>query len=155
MQWLMQVCKDAGVELHVVPLTDEYWDRVVAHSIAEIKTGRTPNPDILCNSRCVMHAKLIGGNVYCKLEMYSTSQCVYLVMRGLIETLSRITVQRRAKHQCAHMCFCLLYHLGLAMIGPSWQCSPGFQLWNVFAHETEAILVWFCAGSNLVHFLNI
>ncbi len=55
-QWLMQVCKDAGVELHVVPLTDEYWDRVVAHSIAEIKAGRTPNPDILCNSRCVLHA---------------------------------------------------------------------------------------------------
>ena len=55
-EWLMQVCKDAGVELHVVPLTDEYWDRVVAHSIAEIKAGRTPNPDILCNSRCVTHA---------------------------------------------------------------------------------------------------
>jgi len=103
MQWLMQVCKDAGVELHVVPLTDEYWDRVVAHSIAEIKTGRTPNPDILCNSRCVMHAKLIGGNVYCKLGMYSTSQCVFLVMRGLFETLSRSIVQRRAKHQCAHV----------------------------------------------------
>lgn len=51
LSYCQQVCKDAGVELHVVPLTDEYWDRVVAHSIAEIKAGRTPNPDILCNSR--------------------------------------------------------------------------------------------------------
>lgn len=47
----LQVCEDAGVELHTVPLTKEYWDRVVSHSIAEIKAGRTPNPDVLCNSR--------------------------------------------------------------------------------------------------------
>jgi tRNA-specific 2-thiouridylase len=32
-------------------MTDQYWDRVVAHSVAEIKAGRTPNPDMLCNSR--------------------------------------------------------------------------------------------------------
>jgi hypothetical protein len=32
-------------------MTDPYWERVVAHSVAEIKAGRTPNPDMLCNSR--------------------------------------------------------------------------------------------------------
>ena len=41
------------VELRVVPLTEQYWDRVVAHCISEIQQGRTPNPDVLCNSRCV------------------------------------------------------------------------------------------------------
>ncbi len=46
-----QVCDQAGVPLEVVHMTDAYWERVVAHSIAEIKAGRTPNPDILCNSR--------------------------------------------------------------------------------------------------------
>lgn len=35
----------------VVPLTREYWDRVVAHCLDEIRAGRTPNPDVLCNSR--------------------------------------------------------------------------------------------------------
>jgi tRNA (5-methylaminomethyl-2-thiouridylate)-methyltransferase len=45
------VCAAAGVPLRVVPLTREYWDRVVAHSLAEIRAGRTPNPDVLCNSR--------------------------------------------------------------------------------------------------------
>jgi tRNA (5-methylaminomethyl-2-thiouridylate)-methyltransferase len=35
----------------VVPLTKEYWERVVAHSLGEIRAGRTPNPDVLCNSR--------------------------------------------------------------------------------------------------------
>lgn len=37
--------------LEVVPLTTEYWDRVVASSVEEIRAGRTPNPDIWCNSR--------------------------------------------------------------------------------------------------------
>lgn len=35
----------------MVPLTTEYWDRVVSHTVGEISHGRTPNPDILCNSR--------------------------------------------------------------------------------------------------------
>ena len=39
------------MELRVVPLTQQYWDRVVAHCIAEMRAGRTPNPDVLCNSR--------------------------------------------------------------------------------------------------------
>jgi hypothetical protein len=47
------VCDALGVPLRVVPLTDAYWARVVAASVAEIKAGRTPNPDVLCNSRCV------------------------------------------------------------------------------------------------------
>ncbi|GBG85929.1 hypothetical protein CBR_g40742 [Chara braunii] len=43
--------RQAGVELRVVHLTDAYWDKVVSHCVAEIKAGRTPNPDVLCNSR--------------------------------------------------------------------------------------------------------
>ncbi len=35
----------------MVPLTDAYWDRVVSESVSEIRAGRTPNPDMLCNSR--------------------------------------------------------------------------------------------------------
>jgi hypothetical protein len=48
---LVQVCKGLGVPLQVVPLTQQYWQRVVEDSISDIKAGRTPNPDILCNSR--------------------------------------------------------------------------------------------------------
>jgi len=44
------VCKQAGVPLEVVPLQREYWDHVVSYTISEIKAGRTPNPDIFCNS---------------------------------------------------------------------------------------------------------
>ncbi len=45
------VCKQAGVPLEVISLQKEYWDEVVAHTITQIKAGRTPNPDILCNQR--------------------------------------------------------------------------------------------------------
>ena len=45
------VCKQAGVPYQVIPLQREYWDNVVAYTIAEVKAGRTPSPDIFCNQR--------------------------------------------------------------------------------------------------------
>jgi tRNA-specific 2-thiouridylase len=57
-----QVCEQAGVPLEVLPLQTEYWDTVVSYTIAEIKAGRTPNPDIFCN-------KLIKfGQFYDKID---------------------------------------------------------------------------------------
>lgn len=44
------VCNVVGVPLNVVSLQREYWDHVVSYTISEIKAGRTPNPDIFCNS---------------------------------------------------------------------------------------------------------
>ncbi|KAK3269998.1 hypothetical protein CYMTET_21583 [Cymbomonas tetramitiformis] len=51
LEFAKAVSEQAGVELKVVPLTKQYWDRVVSHTIGEVRSGRTPNPDILCNSR--------------------------------------------------------------------------------------------------------
>lgn len=45
------VCQQLDVPLEVVPLQKEYHDIVVAYTIQQIKTGRTPNPDIICNER--------------------------------------------------------------------------------------------------------
>ncbi|CAN6454114.1 unnamed protein product [Victoria cruziana] len=45
------VCKQVHVPLEVVHLTDEYWNSVVSHMISEYRSGRTPNPDVLCNTR--------------------------------------------------------------------------------------------------------
>jgi tRNA-specific 2-thiouridylase len=44
------VCEQANVPLEVISLQTEYWDNVVSYTISEIKEGRTPNPDIFCNS---------------------------------------------------------------------------------------------------------
>jgi tRNA-specific 2-thiouridylase len=46
-----EVCEQANVPLEVVSLQKEYWDEVVNYTIAEVKAGRTPNPDMMCNQR--------------------------------------------------------------------------------------------------------
>ncbi|CAM9689666.1 unnamed protein product, partial [Choristocarpus tenellus] len=56
------VCEQVGVPLEVVPLQKEYWDHVVAYTVKEAREGRTPNPDVMCNSRIKfgMFYNLIG-----------------------------------------------------------------------------------------------
>lgn len=49
--YVRAVCKQAHIPLEVVPFQKEYWERVVAYTINEVKAGRTPNPDMLCNAR--------------------------------------------------------------------------------------------------------
>jgi tRNA-5-taurinomethyluridine 2-sulfurtransferase len=51
LKYVEQVCKQLDVPLDVISLQKEYWDRVVSYAISEVKAGRTPNPDIMCNLR--------------------------------------------------------------------------------------------------------
>jgi tRNA (5-methylaminomethyl-2-thiouridylate)-methyltransferase len=43
------VCEKEGVPLQIVSLQSEYQERIVSHVVRELKRGRTPSPDILCN----------------------------------------------------------------------------------------------------------
>ena len=49
--YVRAVCEAANVPLEIVSLQKEYWDHVVSYTIAEVKAGHTPNPDIFCNKR--------------------------------------------------------------------------------------------------------
>jgi len=49
LSYVKKVCDQLNVPLKVLSLQKEYWDSVVSYTIAEIKAGRTPNPDMLCN----------------------------------------------------------------------------------------------------------
>jgi tRNA-5-taurinomethyluridine 2-sulfurtransferase len=49
--FVKQVCEQLDVPLEIVSLQKEYKDEVVAYTITQVKAGRTPNPDILCNQR--------------------------------------------------------------------------------------------------------
>jgi len=50
LEYARGVCRQMNVPLEVLPLQNEYWDTVVTYTLSEIKEGRTPNPDIFCNS---------------------------------------------------------------------------------------------------------
>ncbi|EKX38890.1 hypothetical protein GUITHDRAFT_76798 [Guillardia theta CCMP2712] len=45
------VAEQLKVPLESISLQEEYWEQVVEYLIREAKMGRTPNPDIMCNSR--------------------------------------------------------------------------------------------------------
>ena len=45
-----QVCDSLGISLRTVNFSSEYWDYVFEYFLAEHRAGRTPNPDILCNT---------------------------------------------------------------------------------------------------------
>ena len=49
LQHVQQVCSRLNVPLKVISLQREYWEKVIKVSLEEIKLGRTPNPDFLCN----------------------------------------------------------------------------------------------------------
>jgi tRNA (5-methylaminomethyl-2-thiouridylate)-methyltransferase len=68
LRYAREVCDKLGVPLKVVSLQSEYWDRVVSSAIDELKAGRTPSPDILCNQRVKFGAFLdYFGNEYSKV----------------------------------------------------------------------------------------
>ncbi len=50
LKFAREVCSQEDVPLEVLSLQNEYWDTVVKYTIEEVKEGRTPNPDIFCNS---------------------------------------------------------------------------------------------------------
>ena len=43
------VCETLGIPLETVNFSYEYWQRVFLGFLDELKAGRTPNPDIVCN----------------------------------------------------------------------------------------------------------
>ena len=47
-----------GIELEAVNFAAEYRERVFAHFLREYSAGRTPNPDVLCNSEIKFRAFL-------------------------------------------------------------------------------------------------
>lgn len=82
-----KVCEELGIELHRVDFVKEYWDYVFTYFLDELKKGRTPNPDVMCNKYIKFdlfkkealklgadyiatghYARLINGNLYKGLD---------------------------------------------------------------------------------------
>ncbi len=62
----MQCCEKLGIPMNTVDLTNDYWDKVFSNFLEELRCGRTPNPDVLCNqdikfSTFLTHAVHLGA----------------------------------------------------------------------------------------------
>ncbi|MES2771226.1 MAG: tRNA 2-thiouridine(34) synthase MnmA [Pseudomonadota bacterium] len=55
---VMSIADQIGIDVEVVNFAQEYKERVFAHFLSEYQAGRTPNPDILCNSEIKFRAFL-------------------------------------------------------------------------------------------------
>ncbi|HRE19133.1 MAG TPA: tRNA 2-thiouridine(34) synthase MnmA, partial [Rhodocyclaceae bacterium] len=55
---VMSVADTIGIDVEVVNFAKEYRERVFAEFLKEYQAGRTPNPDILCNSEIKFKAFL-------------------------------------------------------------------------------------------------
>jgi tRNA-uridine 2-sulfurtransferase len=60
---------DLGIVLHRVNFTDQYRTRVFQYFLDEYQSGRTPNPDVLCNREikfglCFDYAQRLGAQLF-------------------------------------------------------------------------------------------
>lgn len=72
------VCDKLGIKLHRKDFVKEYYDYVFKYFLDELKKGRTPNPDIMCNKyikfdQFAKEAEKLGADYiatghYCRLE---------------------------------------------------------------------------------------
>jgi tRNA-specific 2-thiouridylase len=85
LSFVKNVCQQNNVKLEIVSLQEEYKERIISYTLTEVQEGRTPNPDVLCNSRVKFGAfyDLIGNSFervatghYADLER--TDDLVYL-----------------------------------------------------------------------------
>ena len=63
----VKVCEKLNIPLHRKDFVKEYWDYVFTYFLDELKKGRTPNPDIMCNKYIkfdmfVEEAKKLGAD---------------------------------------------------------------------------------------------
>ena len=63
----LEVCKKLDIPLHRIDFVKEYWDYVFEYFLSELKAGRTPNPDIMCNKYIkfdmfIKEAKKLGAD---------------------------------------------------------------------------------------------
>lgn len=73
-----RIAEQIGIPFYSVNFSKEYYDRVFSYFLSEYKLGRTPNPDILCNTEIKfkaflnlamnMDASLLATGHYARLD---------------------------------------------------------------------------------------
>ncbi len=85
--YVRAVCEMVGVPLRVLPLQREYFATVVAYAIDELRAGRTPSPDVICNRAIKFGAvvDLLGD----EFELFASGHHARVVMHGGLARLLR------------------------------------------------------------------
>lgn len=82
----LAVANQLGIKLHRIDFVSEYWDKVFKYFIDEYASGRTPNPDILCNKeikfKCFLEKAMEMDFDYIAMGHYARQENGIL-MRGV------------------------------------------------------------------------
>lgn len=89
----MLVADKLGIPFQVVDLSEQYKDRIVDYMFREYETGRTPNPDVLCNREIKfdvfmkiamdLGADFVATGHYCrKAELVQENKIIYRLLAG-------------------------------------------------------------------------
>lgn len=86
----LAVCSKIGIPCYGVNFSTKYWDNVFENFLDELKAGRTPNPDILCNReikfKALLDKALEMGADYLATGHYCRTQEIdgeYALLKGL------------------------------------------------------------------------
>lgn len=55
---VVRVCEQIDIPYYAVNFEKQYWDKVFTYFLDEYKSGRTPNPDVMCNKEIKFKAFL-------------------------------------------------------------------------------------------------
>ncbi len=98
----LAVCEKIGIPLHRVDFVKEYWDYVFTYFLDELKKGRTPNPDIMCNKYIkfdyfIRKAKELGAD-YIATGHYARMKDGYL-LRGVDDNKDQTYFLSQLSHE--------------------------------------------------------
>ena len=90
----LQVCDSLGIPLRSVNFSREYWDKVFKHFLDEYRAGRTPNPDILCNTEIKFKA-FLDYAIELGADKIATGHYARILKSGELLKLARGTDQNK------------------------------------------------------------
>ncbi len=85
------VCEQSGVPLEILSFQKEYEKEVIRYTLREAKAGRTPNPDVMCNSRVKFgafmksvgrHFKAVATGHYAQLKRVGVDGVTTLLQKS-------------------------------------------------------------------------
>jgi len=50
LSYIKKICKTQNIPIKIISMQKEYYETVVNYLLTEVKAGRTPNPDVMCNN---------------------------------------------------------------------------------------------------------